>query len=197
MNMQLVTTSFLDKNYYVVNGFGKELMYLRAILKDSFGTKYEGQLSQLFSLDQHFFVEKNSDLGRILTKLIHDKKIADEQMMIRKDKLINALIQLNLEDNYYGEVLEVISNLVKKEYDKVSVADISKEYDINILKQIIELGMKSQNYLEQTNPNLTGYEEECYFYDTTEEKWKLLNIVTKEVKPIKDEENKVRRRSRF
>ena len=187
--MQIITTSYLNENYYIING-EYESLYLTTVLEESI---YAEEIAELFRLNlinreqkNALFVEKKGLFGSILSNLIKENKIKDEQLVIRRDKLVNALIHLNLEEVCDKEMLSVVSELVKKQYDCINVTELSEEYDAELLKQIVALGMKPQKYLNELNSTLTGYEEEGYLCDDGK-KWYMFNVVTKDKKVLRKE----------
>ena len=168
--MQCITTSFIDNNYYVINNNDPQLFYLITILTEKQNEiAYPNKLMEFWSdtrnCKKNLFVDKNTSFGQTLTKLIEQKKLSDENTILRKEKIINALIQINLTDNYNIELQQIINELIKENIKHKNINDLKEKYDLAILKQIITLGMKPQNYYSRINCLLTGYETYGYLLD--------------------------------
>lgn len=194
--MKNLITSYIDENYYIINRKEPELMYLAVILLERDYNHYANLLLDYWheirvlenqtkpkEPNKMIFVNKTSSFGIVLTKLITDKKIIDESLMIRKEYLVNALINLT-KTNDTTEIYHVIKELIKNDTIGPSI-ELSKNYSIDALKTITKTGTKNI-YLSTLNTDLTGFEERGYLH-TDEGICYLFNITTKEKQPLTPE----------
>ena len=183
-NMEYITTSFIDDNYYVINTSRDVELFSFATLLTAYNkTEYANILMKLFSFTRNqkdnLFIDKNSSFGTNLTSLIEKKIIDDESMVLRINKILKAYIQINLQqDNDETTMLKIISDLIKKKYDNINIMTLKEEYDINLLRKIVTLGMQNITSPKELNSNLSGYEEMGYLYDEDGKMYQF-NIATK------------------
>ena len=94
-------TSYIDKNYYVIGNDDINIFYLATLINEISTSSKKAELSSILlnyctSLRERdrkkIFISKESEYGQILIELIQTKKIEDEMFMLRKEILINALI---------------------------------------------------------------------------------------------------------
>ena len=125
--------------------------------------------------------------GIIISKLIADKKITDENNVIKKEELINALIN-SITNEAYSEYYQTIIKLIQTNTTG-NISDIAALDEEETLRTISMFG-KKQDYLPRLIRNLTGFEEEgillkgnsCYNF----------NIVTKELEEISPDKQQKR-----
>ena len=181
--MELVITSYIDNNYYIIDNKSFNIFILVTILNDSNYTDYANLILEYMELlnkqDKKLFIEKESMFGIILSKLIADKKITDENNVIKKEELINALIN-SIRKKSYSNYYQTIEKLIKKDITG-NISDIATPEEQETLRTISMIG-KKQDYCQSLNRNLTGFEEEgillkgnsCYSF----------NIITKREEKI-------------
>ena len=189
--MGLVITSYIDNNYYIIDNTSVNIFILATILDNNNYTDYANLILEYRELlnkqDKKLFIEKNSMFGIIISKLIADKKITDENNVIKKEELINALIN-SITNEAYSKYYQTIKKLIKT--NKIgNISDIAALDEEETLRTISMFG-KKQDYLPRLIRNLTGFEEEgillkgnsCYNF----------NIVTKELEEISPDKQQKR-----
>ena len=178
--MELVITSYIDNNYYIIDNTSVNIFILATILDNNNYTDYANLILEYRELlNKKLFVEKNSMFGIIISKLIADKKITDENNVIKKEELINALIN-SIRKKSYSNYYQTIEKLIKKDITG-NISDIATPEEQETLRTISMIG-KKQDYCQSLNRNLTGFEEEgillkgnsCYSF----------NIITKREEKI-------------
>ncbi len=189
--MELVITSYIDNNYYIIDNTIANIFILATILDNNNYTDYANLILEYRELlnkqDKKLFIEKNSMFGIIISKLITDKKITDENNVIKKEELINALIN-SINNESYSKYYQTIKKLIKT--NKIgNISDIATPEEQEKLRTISMIG-KKQDYLQSLTRNLTGFEEDgillkgnnCYNF----------NIVTKKQEEISPDSTKKR-----
>ena len=189
--MELVITSYIDNNYYIIDNTIANIFILATILDNNNYTDYANLILEYRELlnkqDKKLFIEKNSMFGIIISKLIADKKITDENNVIKKEELINALIN-SITNESYSKYYQTIKKLIKT--NKIgNISDIATPEEQEKLRTISMIG-KKQDYLQSLTRNLTGFEEDgillkgnnCYNF----------NIVTKKQEEISPDSTKKR-----
>ena len=178
--MELVITSYIDNNYYIIDNTSVNIFILATILDNNNYTDYANLILEYRELlNKKLFVEKNSMFGIIISKLIADKKITDENNVIKKEVLINALIN-SITNEAYSKYYQTIIKLIQTNTTG-NISDIATLDKEETLRTISMFG-KKQEYLPRLIRNLTGFEQEgillkgnsCYNF----------NIVTKELEEI-------------
>ena len=186
--MELVITSYIDNNYYIIDNTSVNIFILATILDNNNYTDYANLILEYRELlNKKLFVEKNSMFGIIISKLIADKKITDENNVIKKEELINALIN-SITNEAYSEYYQTIIKLIQTNTTG-NISDIAALDEEETLRTISMFG-KKQDYLPRLIRNLTGFEEEgillkgnsCYNF----------NIVTKELEEISPDKQQKR-----
>ena len=186
--MELVITSYIDNNYYIIDNTSVNIFILATILDNNNYTDYANLILEYRELlNKKLFVEKNSMFGIIISKLIADKKITDENNVIKKEELINALIN-SITNEAYSKYYQTIIKLIQTNTTG-NISDIATLDEEETLRTISMFG-KKQDYLPRLIRNLTGFEEEgillkgnsCYNF----------NIVTKELKEISPDKQQKR-----
>lgn len=186
--MELVITSYIDNNYYIIDNTSVNIFILATILDNNNYTDYANLILEYRELlNKKLFVEKNSMFGIIISKLIADKKITDENNVIKKEELINALIN-SITNEAYSKYYQTIIKLIQTNTTG-NISDIATLDEEETLRTISMFG-KKQNYLPRLIRNLTGFEEEgillkgnsCYNF----------NIVTKELEEISPDKQQKR-----
>ena len=189
--MELVITSYIDNNCYIIDNTIANIFILATILDNNNYTDYANLILEYRELlnkqDKKLFIEKNSMFGIIISKLIADKKITDENNVIKKEELINALIN-SITNESYSKYFQTIKKLI--ETNKIgNISDIATPEEQETLRTISMIG-KKQDYLQSLTRNLTGFEEDgillkgnnCYNF----------NIVTKKQEEISPDSTKKR-----
>ena len=189
--MELVITSYIDNNYYIIDNTSVNIFILATILDNNNYTDYANLILEYRELlnkqDKKLFIEKNSMFGIIISKLIADKKITDENNVIKKEELINALIN-SITNESYSKYFQTIKKLI--ETNKIgNISDIATPEEQETLRTISMIG-KKQDYLQSLTRNLTGFEEDgillkgnnCYNF----------NIITKKQEEISPDSTKKR-----
>lgn len=200
--MKYLITSFKNNDYYILNNKDMELFGLMTILTDNNQEEYADRLMDYWLRKKQYenkskvefpklFISKTSPFGILLSELIQKKEIADESTIIRKEYVMNALIN-DIQANESNSLTETLLHLIQKEQTG-SVKKLGKEYDINILKMIPVLGTK-QDYLKELSSNLTGYEETGLIYQN--QSWHVIDISTLNLIPLEDTEKKIKRKTR-
>ena len=178
--MELVITSYIDNNYYIIDNTSVNIFILATILDNNNYTDYANLILEYRELlNKKLFVEKNSMFGIIISKLIADKKITDENNVIKKEELINALIN-SITNEAYSKYYQTIIKLIQTNTTG-NISDIATPEEQETLRTISMIG-KKQDYCQSLNRNLTGFEEEgillkgnsCYSF----------NIITKREEKI-------------
>ena len=178
--MELVITSYIDNNYYIIDNTSVNIFILATILDNNNYTDYANLILEYRELlNKKLFVEKNSMFGIIISKLIADKKITDENNVIKKEELINALIK-SITNGAYSKYYQTIIKLIQTNTTG-NISDIATPEEQETLRTISMIG-KKQDYCQSLNRNLTGFEEEgillkgnsCYSF----------NIITKREEKI-------------
>lgn len=186
--MGLVITSYIDNNYYIIDNTIANIFILATILDNNNYTDYANLILEYRELlNKKLFVEKNSMFGIIISKLIADKKITDENNVIKKEELINALIN-SITNEAYSKYYQTIIKLIQTNTTG-NISDIAALDEEETLRTISMFG-KKQDYLPRLIRNLTGFEEEgillkgnsCYNF----------NIVTKELEEISPDKQQKR-----
>ena len=186
--MELVITSYIDNNYYIIDNASVNIFILATILDNNNYTDYANLILEYRELlNKKLFVEKNSMFGIIISKLIADKKITDENNVIKKEELINALIN-SITNEAYSKYYQTIIKLIQTNTTG-NISDIATLDEEETLRTISMFG-KKQDYLPRLIRNLTGFEEEgillkgnsCYNF----------NIVTKELEEISPDKQQKR-----
>lgn len=186
--MELVITSYIDNNYYIIDNTSVNIFILATILDNNNYTDYANLILEYRELlNKKLFVEKNSMFGIIISKLIADKKITDENNVIKKEELINALIN-SITNEAYSKYYQTIIKLIQTNTTG-NISDIATLDEEETLRTISMFG-KKQNYLPRLIRNLTGFEEDgillrgnsCYNF----------NIVTKELEEISPDKQQKR-----
>ena len=186
--MGLVITSYIDNNYYIIDNTIANIFILATILDNNNYTDYANLILEYRELlNKKLFVEKNSMFGIIISKLIADKKITDENNVIKKEELINALIN-SITNEAYSKYYQTIKKLIKTNKTG-NISDIATPEEQEKLRTISMFG-KKQDYLQSLTRNLTGFEEDgillkgnsCYNF----------NIVTKELEEISPDKQQKR-----
>ena len=186
--MELVITSYIDNNYYIIDNTSVNIFILATILDNNNYTDYANLILEYRELlNKKLFVEKNSMFGIIISKLIADKKITDENNVIKKEELINALIN-SITNEAYSKYYQTIKKLIKTNKTG-NISDIATPEEQEKLRTISMIG-KKQDYLQSLTRNLTGFEEDgillkgnsCYNF----------NIVTKELEEISPDKQQKR-----
>ena len=186
--MGLVITSYIDNNYYIIDNTSVNIFILATILDNNNYTDYANLILEYRELlNKKLFVEKNSMFGIIISKLIADKKITDENNVIKKEELINALIN-SITNEAYSKYYQTIIKLIQTNTTG-NISDIEALNEQEKLRTISMIG-KKQDYLPRLIRNLTGFEEEgillkgnsCYNF----------NIVTKELEEISPDKQQKR-----
>lgn len=186
--MELVITSYIDNNYYIIDNTSVNIFILATILDNNNYTDYANLILEYRELlNKKLFVEKNSMFGIIISKLIADKKITDENNVIKKEELINALIN-SITNEAYSKYYQTIIKLIQTNTTG-NISDIATLDEEETLRTISMFG-KKQDYLPRLIRNLTGFEEEgillkgnsCYNF----------NIVTKELEEISPDKQQKR-----
>ena len=186
--MGLVITSYIDNNYYIIDNTSVNIFILATILDNNNYTDYANLILEYRELlNKKLFVEKNSMFGIIISKLIADKKITDENNVIKKEELINALIN-SITNEAYSKYYQTIIKLIQTNTTG-NISDIAALDEEETLRTISMFG-KKQDYLPRLIRNLTGFEEEgillkgnsCYNF----------NIVTKELEEISPDKQQKR-----
>ena len=186
--MELVITSYIDNNYYIIDNTSVNIFILATILDNNNYTDYANLILEYRELlNKKLFVEKNSMFVIIMSKLIADKKITDENNVIKKDELINALIN-SITNEAYSKYYQTIIKLIQTNTTG-NISDIATLDEEETLRTISMFG-KKQDYLPRLIRNLTGFEEEgillkgnsCYNF----------NIVTKELEEISPDKQQKR-----
>lgn len=186
--MELVITSYIDNNYYIIDNTSVNIFILATILDNNNYTDYANLILEYRELlNKKLFVEKNSMFGIIISKLIADKKITDENNVIKKEELINALIN-SITNEAYSKYYQTIIKLIQTNTTG-NISDIATLGEEETLRTISMFG-KKQDYLPRLIRNLTGFEEEgillkgnsCYNF----------NIVTKELEEISPDKQQKR-----
>ena len=178
--MELVITSYIDNNYYIIDNTSVNIFILATILDNNNYTDYANLILEYRELlNKKLFVEKNSMFGIIISKLIADKKITDENNVIKKEELINALIN-SITNEAYSKYYQTIIKLIQTNTTG-NISDIATLGEEETLRTISMFG-KKQDYLPRLTRNLTGFEEDgillrgnsCYSF----------NIITKREEKI-------------
>lgn len=186
--MELVITSYIDNNYYIIDNTSVNIFILATILDNNNYTDYANLILEYRELlNKKLFVEKNSMFGIIISKLIADKKITDENNVIKKEELINALIN-SITNEAYSKYYQTIIKLIQTNTTG-NISDIATLDEEETLRTISMFG-KKQDYLPRLTRNLTGFEEDgillrgnsCYNF----------NIVTKELEEISPDKQQKR-----
>ena len=186
--MELVITSYIDNNYYIIDNTSVNIFILATILDNNNYTDYANLILEYRELlNKKLFVEKNSMFGIIISKLIANKKITDENNVIKKEELINALIN-SITNEAYSKYYQTIIKLIQTNTTG-NISDIATLGEEETLRTISMFG-KKQDYLPRLIRNLTGFEEEgillkgnsCYNF----------NIVTKELEEISPDKQQKR-----
>lgn len=186
--MELVITSYIDNNYYIIDNTSVNIFILATILDNNNYTDYANLILEYRELlNKKLFVEKNSMFGIIISKLIADKKITDENNVIKKEELINALIN-SITNEAYSKYYQTIIKLIQTNTTG-NISDIATLDEEETLRTISMIG-KKQDYLPRLTRNLTGFEEDgillrgnsCYNF----------NIVTKELEEISPDKQQKR-----
>ena len=186
--MELVITTYIDNNYYIIDNTSVNIFILATILDNNNYTDYANLILEYRELlNKKLFVEKNSMFGIIISKLIADKKITDENNVIKKEELINALIN-SITNEAYSKYYQTIIKLIQTNTTG-NISDIATLDEEETLRTISMFG-KKQDYLPRLIRNLTGFEEEgillkgnsCYNF----------NIVTKELEEISPDKQQKR-----
>ena len=186
--MGLVITSYIDNNYYIIDNTSVNIFILATILDNNNYTDYANLILEYRELlNKKLFVEKNSMFGIIISKLIADKKITDENNVIKKEELINALIN-SITNEAYSKYYQTIIKLIQTNTTG-NISDIAALDEQEKLRTISMI-RKKQDYLPRLIRNLTGFEEEgillkgnsCYNF----------NIVTKELEEISPDKQQKR-----
>ena len=186
--MELVITSYIDNNYYIIDNTSVNIFILATILDNNNYTDYANLILEYRELlNKKLFVEKNSMFGIIISKLIADKKITDENNVIKKEELINALIN-SITNEAYSKYYQTIIKLIQTNTTG-NISDIATLGEEETLRTISMFG-KKQDYLPRLTRNLTGFEEDgillrgnsCYNF----------NIVTKELEEISPDKQQKR-----
>ena len=186
--MELVITSYIDNNYYIIDNTSVNIFILATILDNNNYTDYANLILEYRELlNKKLFVEKNSMFGIIISKLIADKKITDENNVIKKEELINAIIN-SITNEAYSKYYQTIIKLIQTNTTG-NISDIATLDEEETLRTISMIG-KKQDYLPRLTRNLTGFEEDgillrgnsCYNF----------NIVTKELEEISPDKQQKR-----
>ena len=193
-------TSYIDKNYYVIGNDDINIFYLATLINEISTSSKKAELSSILlnyctSLRERdrkkIFISKESEYGQILIELIQTKKIEDEMFMLRKEILINALIN-SIISNKSSENISSIEMLIANDKEE-DIRDNFKQFqDPLTLMDIIKIGRKQSSYLGSLTPALTGYEDEGLLpingmiYE--------FNIKTKEIKELEKKNDKKQRR---
>lgn len=191
----VITTNYMDENYYVINDADSKLFYLTTVLSDkkdsreyaNFILEYFSMIRNLKNLDTKLFISKNSSFGNILEKFIFLEIIDDEKNMIRKETLINSLINAIQNDENTEYINNIISMIKNNKVGRIE--RLSKNYDPDILNKISKHG-KKQNYLSSICSSLTGFESEGLLLKENE--FYKFNLITKEILPLEKQDNKKR-----
>ena len=154
----VITTSYVDENYYVINNHYSKVFYLVTILLDK---KYDVCANylmeyQLIKKDLKLFIEKNSDFGRILEEIISLGMIDNEKNLIRKETLVNALINTvcnGEKSDYFSNIESFIKNNITGK-----IEDLSKTYDLSILNRISKEA-RNQIYLSSLSLIFDGCDD--------------------------------------
>ena len=200
--MKYLITSFKNNDYYILNNKDKELFSLMTILTNHNKEEYANRLMDYWRRKKQYenkstvefpklFISKTSPFGVLLSGLIQKKEIMDESTIIRKEYVMNALIN-NIQANESNSLTETLLHLIQNEQTG-SVKKLGKEYDTSILKMIPVLGTK-QDYLKELSSNLTGYEETGLIYQN--QSWQVIDISTLNLIPLEDTEKKIKRKIR-
>ena len=144
-------------------------------------------IRNLKNLDTKLFISKDSSFGNILEKFIFLEIIDDEKNMIRKETLINSLINAIQNDENTEYINNIISMIKNNKVGRIE--RLSKNYDPDILNKISKHG-KKQNYLSSICSSLTGFESEGLLLKENE--FYKFNLITKEILPLEKQDNKKR-----
>lgn len=196
-------TSYIDKNYYVIGNEDVNIFYLASLISEISTSSKKAELSSILlnyctSLRERdrkkIFISKESEYGQILIELIQTKKIEDEMFILRREILVNALINsiVNNENSNYNLDISTIKNLIA-DFKEGDIRDNFKQFrDPLTLMDVIKIGRKQSSYLGSLTPVLTGYEDEGLLpingilYE--------FNIKTKEIKELEKKNDKKQRR---
>lgn len=192
-----VITSKIDPNYYIFDSKHKiELFSTITTLTDNNAEDCASILLGYFLKSsenfQKLFIEKSSHFGQVITKLIEQKEITEEDKVISQEIVINALINEIGKENPDANMIKILYQLIKTK-DIGHIDELSDKYPKNILEQILFQGIR-QEYLRKLNSDQTGLDEEGYFYQ--DNVWYQFNIKTKACTPI-EEKKQVKKKKWF
>ena len=185
---EIIITSEVDKNYFIINSGGFSLAYIYDLLikiDDYLANQIKELADSKEIQNKLLFVSKNSELGIALEKLIEDKKLTDTSELIEPRHLTNALMsQINTSDD---SIKETIINMIKDNAIG-SVDELESIYPKETLKKInrvARLTWYSNNssrrkYLKEIY--LTGYELKGIIYINND--WHNIEIHKNKITPI-------------
>lgn len=190
----VITTSYVDEKYYVINNADSKLFYLVTILLDKKYDVYANYLMEyqfikkdLKNEDSKLFIEKDSDFGKILDKTISLRIIDDEKNMIRKETLVNALINAvcnGEKSDYFSNIESFIKNNITGR-----IEDLSKSYDLSILNRISKEA-RNQFYLSSLSLPFDGCDDHGLLLKDGE--FFRFDVITKKILPLEEKDNKKR-----
>lgn len=190
-----ISTSMIDNNYYVTGNLDSEFFILVTLLT-KVNQKYADILLSGFTHfrkleNRYVFIEKNSNLGKCITKLIEDKELLDLTTYINKTTLVTALIN-GIKEKENKRYLEIIEELIYLNIEG-TVEELSNIWPKIFLEKIIKNGVK-QDYINQLSNNISPkiqekgmiyLEEDKEFYQFDIRKKEYISFNGKKTKKLK------------
>lgn len=180
-NHQIIITSELDENYFIITNGNFYIIELIQLLNKK-GINVSTMLSQVITnkelINKKVFIAKDSHLGIELEKLIQAKELNDESKMIRESYLFNALISavLNDAEQIY---IDFIAYLIKEK--KFGSIDELKQLHLEDFLHRISYDGRKNCYTKKEI--ITGFEDEGITYQDNE--WVPIKLTTKKLKKVR------------
>jgi len=187
-----ISTSMIDNNYYVTENRDSDFFILVTLLT-KVSQKYADILLSGFTYfrkleDRYIFIDKDSNLGKCITKLIEDGELFDLTTYINKNTLITALIN-GIKEKENKKYLEIIEELIYLNMEG-NVEELSKIWPKVFLEKIIKNGV-NQNYVKLlSNYKPSKIQEKGMIYLEEDNGFYQFDIIKKECIPFYGNKNK-------
>lgn len=186
MAISYISTSMIDNNYYVTENRDSDFFILVTLLT-KVNQKYADILLSGFTYfrkleDKYIFIQKDSNFGRCITKLIEEGILFDLTTYINKNTLVTALIN-GIKEKENKRYLEIIEELIYLNMEG-TIEELSKIWPKVFLDKIIKNGV-SQDYVKLLpNDQLPKLQEKGMIYLEEEKQFYQFDIRKKECIPF-------------
>ena len=197
MAISYISTSMIDNNYYVTENRDSDFFILVTLLT-KVSQKYADILLSGFTYfrkleDKYIFIQKDSNLGRCITKLIEEGILFDLTTYINKNTLVTALIN-GIKEKENKRYLEIIEELIYLNMEG-TIEELSKIWPKVFLDKIIKNGV-SQDYVKLLpNDQLPKLQEKGMIYLEEEKQFYQFDIRKKECIPFYGDKTKKLKRN--